>query len=1143
MTKLHLKRGTSCILGLVLVCLMVSASFVGLLDKTKISTSENAQPKRLEETVPVLSLDDMPLRQSTPLVYDSESDRIILFGGSTQNVEAGYSDTWSYDYNTNTWTNMSPAIHPPASNSHAMAYHSGADRMVLFGGHVSGSGASWLNHNETWTYDYNSNTWTKMSPAIAPPAMCGSMEYDSESDLIVLAGGWPDGGTYGDHFAETWTYNLTSDTWTNVTQSVHPTPRGWTQLTYDIESDLIVAFGGFDLETWAVLNDTWTYDTNTNTWTEISTVGPQITGDLVYDSESDRVVFQGGCLDMSEYPEDLVSETWQYDTNTETWEEMINDVKPPKRSRGEMAYDSESDKVILFSGIVWTGFPPEIVSDCWVYDLNNNLWNNLEWDWQEMTPALSPEANAWPAMTYDSESDLTVLFGGHSEEEYLATGVWGDNETWVYDFNTNTWTNMSPSTGPSKRCLMNMVYDEESDIIILFGGVARSDSGPVKIFGDTWTYDVNTNVWTNVTPATSPSKRLVYGMTYDSNSDLVILFGGYDGTDNLNDLWTFDYNSNTWTEMSPPTSPEPRNAAAITYDEESDLCVLFGGYTFTYPYELADTWVYNVSADTWTEMSPSSHPSKRSEMQAVYNPYVDRVIMFGGWAYDIVYDETWSYDYNNNTWVETNTPHAPSARYWYGLAFDSESNRTILFSGNDGLAGAMHIVEADTWAYRYQVHPLIIPNPPENLVATNSEDGPVLVWDAPVPIAGVTIIGYNVYRGTESGIYELWKELGDVLTYTDSSVGYDISYYYVVTAVSEGGESLFSNEDSYWRPLEQYNDDTYTFIVYGDTRAGDDTAVSWLHDDLVSKYLQYDPEMVVHSGDMLYHGGESYQWPLFNDSLAAIWEWDSDIEYFGAVGNHEWYTDVYGVNDQNFTNYREFFDYSAVIDEPGETELYYSFDRQGIHFIILNTVNDWVGTTYTCPAAQMAWLEADLAKDYETVIVSTHYPLYSILADRPERLAEAASVRAAFQDLFIEYAVDIIFTGHNHYYHRAPRDGIQYVTAAGGGAPLYAISTVGTDWEPGDVGFGEYHYCVCKLNPLNATHNRLTIDVVLLDGTTADTFNIDVLKPPVTTTTSSTTTSPTTPVEPPSFPMTLVVVTAGAVLVVVVVVLLLRKKK
>jgi len=783
MSNSNRRRHASPFIALTLACIMMSASFVGSLDSAVVSTSGNNQDTGIFEGAAVPFLEDMPLRMVADLVYDSESDRIIFFGGSIENLQADFDDTWSFDYNTNNWTNMNPAVHPPASEWSAVAYHSGQDRVVLFGGHISGSGDNMLNHNQTWVYDYNTNTWTEMSPAIAPPASTGVMVYDSESDLIVLSCQFPDGAWSSDPLAQTWTYDLSTDTWTNVTTSGQPSPRTWFKMAYDSESDLIVAHGGFSTESanrWEIYDDTWTYDTNTNTWTEIATVGPGVTGDLAYDSESDRIVFFGGCLDMSEYPQDLVSETWNYDTNSETWEKMTNDVQPPKRSRGELVYDSESDRVILFEGLVWSA-PIEILHDCWVYDLNTNLWNDVNWDWQEMTPVDSPYPTQDPVMAYDTESDLTVLFRGYVEPEGRP-----HNETWSYDYNSNTWTNLTSTSSPPWRFGSELVYDEESDIIILFGGLAEWGilEPYEEDYNDTWAYDVNTNAWTNMLPTVAPSARAGHSMTYDSKSDRIILFGGSD----LNDTWTYDYNSNTWSQMSPAESPSARGGSVLVYDEESEVSVLFGGDGGGLGLQ-SDTWVYNSTADSWTEMSPSYYPSKRARMTAIYHSTVDRIIMFGGGLESNIFNnETWSYDYNTNTWFEMNTPSSPSTRKDSGLAFDSESNRTILFGGDIWTPRFN-----DTWAYRYQINP---PPPPENLEVSDVGDALGLTWEAPRVYPETPVTGYNVYRGISSGVYHLLTQLGDVLYYTDTTVARGTEYFYVVTAETNVGESSYSGEVS-----------------------------------------------------------------------------------------------------------------------------------------------------------------------------------------------------------------------------------------------------------------------------------------------------------------------------------------------------------
>jgi LPXTG-motif cell wall-anchored protein len=280
--------------------------------------------------------------------------------------------------------------------------------------------------------------------------------------------------------------------------------------------------------------------------------------------------------------------------------------------------------------------------------------------------------------------------------------------------------------------------------------------------------------------------------------------------------------------------------------------------------------------------------------------------------------------------------------------------------------------------------------------------------------------------------------------------------------------------------------------------------------------------MIIHTGDMVNHGGESYQWPLFNDSISEIWDWDEDIKFYGAVGNHEIYTDEWGVPDDDYSNYLDFFDFSDVVDEPGETELYYSFDWQGMHFIFLNTVEEWHDDEFTCLSAQMDWLEADLANDYEFIVVSFHNPMYSIRENRPDRWAQGESLRDTFLDLFIEHEVDIVFNGHDHQYYRTVRNGTYYVVTGGGGAPLYGIQTEDTVWQTGDVGFSDYHYCVAKVN--NETW-KLEVEVFLMNGTIADSFALEL------------------PSTAPDMTMIYVAVGVGAVVVVVLVLVIYLKKR
>jgi hypothetical protein len=71
-----------------------------------------------------------------------------------------------------------------------------------------------------------------------------------------------------------------------------------------------------------------------------------------------------------------------------------------------------------------------------------------------------------------------------------------------------------------------------------------------------------------------------------------------------------------------------------------------------------------------------------------------------------------------------------------------------------------------------------------------------LTWQAPAPVLGVTVVGYNLYRSTTSGgpFVKLASNL-TTLCYEDRLVGSGRTYFYVVTAIDQAGrESRYSNE-------------------------------------------------------------------------------------------------------------------------------------------------------------------------------------------------------------------------------------------------------------------------------------------------------------------------------------------------------------
>lgn len=116
------------------------------------------------------------------------------------------------------------------------------------------------------------------------------------------------------------------------------------------------------------------------------------------------------------------------------------------------------------------------------------------------------------------------------------------------------------------------------------------------------------------------------------------------------------------------------------------------------------------------------------------------------------------------------------------IALDANDNPQMSYIGFD----QGHLIVA-----RALVH---APSPPVNLLATAGDGQVDLQWSAPWDDGGSAITNYRIYRGQTPATKMLLTTLGNILTYTDSSVINGQGYYYEVSAVTASGEGPPSNE-------------------------------------------------------------------------------------------------------------------------------------------------------------------------------------------------------------------------------------------------------------------------------------------------------------------------------------------------------------
>jgi hypothetical protein len=127
---------------------------------------------------------------------------------------------------------------------------------------------------------------------------------------------------------------------------------------------------------------------------------------------------------------------------------------------------------------------------------------------------------------------------------------------------------------------------------------------------------------------------------------------------------------------------------------------------------------------------------------------------------------------------------------------------------------------------------------------------------------------------------------------------------------------------------------------------------------------------------------------------------DAGVRFHAALGNHD---------DPSQRFYKGF-------NMNGER--YYSFKgpRGGVRFFALDS-------NYM-PREQIDWLDKELAASgSDWKIVFFHHPIYS----SGERHGSNETLREQVEPLFIRHGVDVVFTGHEHFYERIkPQHGITY---------------------------------------------------------------------------------------------------------------------
>jgi len=146
-----------------------------------------------------------------------------------------------------------------------------------------------------------------------------------------------------------------------------------------------------------------------------------------------------------------------------------------------------------------------------------------------------------------------------------------------------------------------------------------------------------------------------------------------------------------WILLNPNQNPGNSSGHAMAYIGDDKVLFTDGsGWA-----QFNETWIYDFSNNSWTQMNPNQNPDSRWLHKLSYVGD-DKTLLFGGDRHGLVdLNDTWIYALSDNTWTLMNPQTSPETRYAYGLAYIGD-DKALLFGGQVGSQ-----VWNDLWIYDY----------------------------------------------------------------------------------------------------------------------------------------------------------------------------------------------------------------------------------------------------------------------------------------------------------------------------------------------------------------------------------------------------------------------------------------------------------
>jgi hypothetical protein len=312
----------------------------------------------------------------------------------------------------------------------------------------------------------------------------------------------------------------------------------------------------------------------------------------------------------------------------------------------------------------------------------------------------------------------------------------------VITVHTGSWAGSTTAMSAARRGATG-VWDDDDDLVIVWGGFDGTTE--VATGGQ---YDAATDAWTdtNALPTEAPEGRVQHTATWIDHK--MVVWGGYNTTSHelgTGGIYT-PGDPGSWTEVNVGDAPAARkDHTAIAVG--ATTVFIWGGDDGSGPLRAGST--YDLSDDSWTALAApdANEPAARSGHTAIWDPVRSRVIVWGGkgaggtaLADGAEYDPSAS---DGNRWAPLSTAGdpPPTARYAHTAVW--VGNRMLVFGGRDASSvfdDGAYYDPATGW------HALPAMSPTQKRYdhrAVATDDGRLIIWggldDHDTPLASGSV--------------------------------------------------------------------------------------------------------------------------------------------------------------------------------------------------------------------------------------------------------------------------------------------------------------------------------------------------------------------------------------------------------------------